>query len=65
MAKKCCLYEKGDSQYNSCTTDPNCPELVDWTLIGSWGVDDCKDCRGGGDGMKLKEWVLKNWEILS
>ena len=46
MASRCCYYERGSETKSVCTTDDACPVLIGWTLVGSWGVDDCADCFG-------------------
>ncbi len=43
---KCCYYERTNGErYTLCTSDENCPTIDGDTLIGSWGVTSCDECR--------------------
>ena len=46
MTMKCCYYERDGEHKHVCTTDKACPKLKGWTLVGSWGVENCKECFG-------------------
>ena len=49
-AKQCCYYERANKQqYVICTIDPQCPQITG-NLIGSWGVEDCIDCKNPSGG---------------
>jgi len=49
MGLKCCYYERGSETKYICTTDDSCPNLAGWTLVGSWGVNDCANCFASGE----------------
>ena len=52
VQKKCCYYEQANKQqYVICTIDPQCPQIPG-NLIGSWGVEDCDDCKISKGGTK-------------
>ncbi len=52
VQKKCCYYEQANKQqYVICTIDPQCPQIPG-NLIGSWGVEDCGDCKISKGGTK-------------
>lgn len=55
MVRRCCLYEKGTEEKYVCTSDPKCPQLTGWTLVGSWSVETCDDCFRGEDGQELTQ----------
>lgn len=43
----CCLYQRvgTDELRILCRSAGDCTPIVGFALIGSWPVDDCKDCR--------------------
>lgn len=47
MALKCCEYKHKDTQrhFVICTTDATCPGREDATIVSSWGVEKCEDCK--------------------
>ncbi len=48
--KKCCYYERSNRQgYTVCTIDQECPQITG-NLIGSWGVENCNDCKTPSGG---------------